>query len=315
MLFWNNYASYYKYTGNGLQKMLNGLIIGVVQGVLEWLPVSSEGAVWLIINQLEDMSFETGVKYALFVHLATVPSAILVFRKQILYMINSLARRPSEPDAVIVFLMTSFVVSGFVGLTIMKAVEFVSPLIGPLGMLLVGILLIATGGMSFFKAQYFRHVFSKPSQIYKIPLYEEDFSETASKSTGFKYISSIPKRVLLDSLILGLAQGLAVLPGLSRSGITISLLLYRGVEKNNAVTMSFLMSIPASLAAALYAIFTTENLSFSTPILVSCLTAFIVGTIFIKVVLKFVSKINLTFFIVATAVVVICGALLDILDR
>ena len=315
MLFWNNYANYYKYTENGLQKMLNGLIIGVVQGVLEWLPVSSEGAVWLIINQLEDMSFETGVKYALFVHLATVPSAILVFRKQILYMINSLVRRPSEPDAVIVFLMTSFVVSGFVGLTIMKSVEFVSPLIGSLGMLLVGILLIATGGMSFFKAQYFRHVFSKPSQIYKIPLYEEDFSETASKSTGFKYISSIPKRVLLDSLILGLAQGLAVLPGLSRSGITISLLLYRGVEKNNAVTMSFLMSIPASLAAALYAIFTTENLSFSTPILVSCLTAFIVGTIFIKVVLKFVSKINLTFFIVATAVVVICGALLDILDR
>ena len=87
--------------------MLNGVIIGVVQGVLEWLPVSSEGAVWLTINQLEDLSFETGVKYALFVHLATVPSAILVFRKQILYMIKNLVRRPSEPDAVIVFLGTT----------------------------------------------------------------------------------------------------------------------------------------------------------------------------------------------------------------
>ena len=114
---------------------------------------------------------------------------------------------------------------------------------------------------------------------------------------------------------MGLVQGLAVLPGLSRSGITISLLLYRGVDQNNAVTMSFLMSIPASLAAALYAIFTTENLSFSAPILVSCLTAFIVGTISIKVVLKLVSKINLTFFILVSAVIVICGALFDILAR
>ena len=42
--------------------MLNGVIIGLVQGVLEWLPVSSEGAVWLTINQLQDISFETGVK-------------------------------------------------------------------------------------------------------------------------------------------------------------------------------------------------------------------------------------------------------------
>ena len=173
-------------------------------------------------------------------------------------------------------------------------------------------------------------MFSKTGQIYKIPLLEEDFSDkdrnfplllplTASKSTvqssGFKYISSIPKRVLADSLILGLVQGLAVLPGLSRSGITISLLLYRGVDQNNAVMMSFLMSIPASLAAALYAIFTTENLSFSAPILVSCLTAFIVGTISIKVVLKLVSKINLTVFILVSAVVVICGALFDILAR
>lgn len=297
--------------------MLNGVIIGVVQGVLEWLPVSSEGAVWLTINQLEDLSFETGVKYALFVHLATVPSAILVFRKQILYMIKNLVRRPSEPDAVIVFLVTSFVVSGFLGLTIIKAVEFISPLVGSLGMLLVGILLVVTGGMAFFKSQYFEHMFSKPGQIYKIPLNEEDFSEITSKltvqSSGFKYISSMPQRVLLDSLILGLAQGLAVLPGLSRSGITISLLLYRGVEKNNAVAMSFLMSIPASLAAALYAIFTTGNISFSTPVLVSCLTAFIVGTISIKVVLKLISKINLAFFIWFAAAVIICGALFDIL--
>ena len=90
--------------------MLNGVIIGVVQGVLEWLPVSSEGAVWLTINQFEEISFEAGVKYALFIHLATVPSAILVFRKQILYMINNLVRRPSEPDSVIVFLVISFVV-------------------------------------------------------------------------------------------------------------------------------------------------------------------------------------------------------------
>ena len=234
--------------------MLNGVIIGLVQGVLEWLPVSSEGAVWLTINQLQDISFETGVKYALFVHLATAPSAILVFRKQIFDMIRNLIFKPSRPDSVTVFFAISFVVSGLFGLAIIKTVEIASPLIGSLGMLVIGVFLIITGFMSLFKSRYFQHMFLESGQIYDL-----SFSEKATQDSvnllmpappaldkRIKDRLSIPKKVLVDSLILGLGQGLAVLPGLSRSGITISLLLYRGVEKNKAVTMSFLMSIPAS---------------------------------------------------------------------
>ena len=289
--------------------MLNGVIIGLVQGVLEWLPVSSEGAVWLTINQLQDISFETGVKYALFVHLATAPSAILVFRKQIFDMIRNLIFKPSRPDSVTVFFAISFVVSGLFGLAIIKTVEIASPLIGSLGMLVIGVFLIITGFMSLFKSRYFQHMFLESGQIYDL-----SFSEKVTQdSVEIKERPSIPKKVLVDSLILGFAQGLAVLPGLSRSGVTISLLLYRGVEKNKAVTMSFLMSIPASIAAALYSIFTNSDVSFSTSILVSCLTAFIVGLVSIKIVLKFVSKLNLTFFIFASAIFVICGALFDVL--
>mgnify|MGYP001160869510 CR=1 FL=1 len=289
--------------------MLNGVIIGLVQGVLEWLPVSSEGAVWLTINQLQDISFETGVKYALFVHLATAPSAILVFRKQIFDMIRNLIFKPSRPDSVTVFFAISFVVSGLFGLAIIKTVEIASPLIGSLGMLVIGVFLIITGFMSLFKSRYFQHMFLESGQIYDL-----SFSEKVTHNPDeIKERPSIPKKVLVDSLIIGLAQGLAVLPGLSRSGVTISLLLYRGVEKNNAVTMSFLMSIPASIAAALYSIFTNSDVSFSTSILVSCLTAFIVGLVSIKIVLKFVSKFNLTFFIFASAIFVICGALFDAL--
>jgi len=289
--------------------MLNSVIIGLVQGVLEWLPVSSEGAVWLTINQLQDISFETGVKYALFLHLATAPSAILVFRKQILHMIRNLIFKPSRLDSTTVFLAISFVVSGLFGLAIIKTVEIISPLIGSLGMLVIGVFLIITGFMSVFKSRHFQHMFLETGQIYDL-----SFSKKATQdSVEIKERPSIPKKVLVDSLILGLAQGLAVLPGLSRSGITISLLLYRGVEKNKAVTMSFLMSIPASIAAALYSIFTNSDVSFSTSILVSCLTAFIVGLISIKIVLKFVSKFNLTFFIFASAIFVICGALFDLL--
>ncbi len=289
--------------------MLNGVIIGLVQGVLEWLPVSSEGAVWLTINQLQDISFETGVKYALFVHLATAPSAILVFRKQIFDMIRNLIFKPSRPDSVTVFFAISFVVSGLFGLAIIKTVEIASPLIGSLGMLVIGVFLIITGFMSLFNSRYFQHMLSESGQIYDL-----SFSEKVTQDPDeIKERPSIPKKVIVDSLILGLAQGLAVLPGLSRSGVTISLLLYRGVEKNKAVAMSFLMSIPASIAAAMYSIFTNSDISISTPILVSCLTAFIVGLVSIKIVLKFVSKFNLTFFIFASAIFVICGALFDAL--
>lgn len=289
--------------------MMSAVIIGLAQGVLEWIPVSSEGAVWLIINELESVSFETGVKYALFVHLATVPSAILVFRKQILYMVRNLIQNPSNLDSVTVFLAISFIVSGLFGLVIIKTVEIVSPLIGSLGMLVVGVFLLFTGFLSLFKSRYFQHLVSESSQIYDLSLSEK----STLKSDEIKERRSVYKKVLIDSLILGGAQSLAVLPGLSRSGITISLLLYRGVGKNQAVVMSFLMSIPASLAAALYSIFTNPDVSLSTFILIACLTAFIAGLVSIKIVLKFVPKLNLTFFIFASAIFVVCGALFDLL--
>ena len=288
---------------------MSAVIIGLAQGVLEWIPVSSEGAVWLIINELESVSFETGVKYALFVHLATVPSAILVFRKQILYMVRNLIQNPSNLDSVTVFLAISFIVSGLFGLVIIKTVEIVSPLIGSLGMLVVGVFLLFTGFLSLFKSRYFQHLVSESSQIYDLSLSEK----STLKSDEIKERRSVYKKVLIDSLILGGAQSLAVLPGLSRSGITISLLLYRGVGKNQAVVMSFLMSIPASLAAALYSIFTNPDVSLSTFILIACLTAFIAGLVSIKIVLKFVPKLNLTFFIFASAIFVVCGALFDLL--
>tara|TARA_Y100000590_G_scaffold188156_2_gene214460 strand:- start:375 stop:1253 length:879 start_codon:yes stop_codon:yes gene_type:complete len=289
--------------------MMSAVIIGLAQGVLEWIPVSSEGAVWLIINELESVSFETGVKYALFVHLATVPSSILVFRKQILYMVRNLIQNPSNLDSVTVFLAISFIVSGLFGLVIIKTVEIVSPLIGSLGMLVVGVFLLFTGFLSLFKSRYFQHLVSESSQIYDLSLSEK----STLKSDEIKERRSVYKKVLIDSLILGGAQSLAVLPGLSRSGITISLLLYRGVGKNQAVVMSFLMSIPASLAAALYSIFTNPDVSLSTFILIACLTAFIAGLVSIKIVLKFVPKLNLTFFIFASAIFVVCGALFDLL--
>ena len=289
--------------------MMSAVIIGLAQGVLEWIPVSSEGAVWLIINELESVSFETGVKYALFVHLATVPSSILVFRKQILYMVRNLIQNPSNLDSVTVFLAISFIVSGLFGLVIIKTVEIVSPLIGSLGMLVVGVFLLFTGFLSLFKSRYFQHLVSESSQIYDLSLSEK----STLKSDEIKERRSLYKKVLIDSLILGGAQSLAVLPGLSRSGITISLLLYRGVGKNQAVVMSFLMSIPASLAAALYSIFTNPDVSLSTFILIACLTAFIAGLVSIKIVLKFVPKLNLTFFIFASAIFVVCGALFDLL--
>jgi undecaprenyl-diphosphatase len=300
--------------------MLNGIIIGIAQGVLEWLPVSSEGAVWLLMNQLEGISFEASVKYALLLHLATFPSAVVVFRKQIVDLIVNLFQTPSKPDTVTVFLAISFVVSGFVGLFMMKIIEFISPSVGPLGMLMVGVFLILTGCLAFFKLRHLKKIVLKPvEQIYQLGLIPNnpsiDFNESTIKLDGFNYRHPLWKRVLVDSLILGLVQGCAVLPGLSRSGVTISLLLYRGVEKNNAVAMSFLMSIPASIAASSYVIATNTNISFSTPILVSGLTAFIIGAIFIKVILKFIAKINLTFFIWITGIFIISGGLFEILVR
>ena len=99
---------------------------------------------------------------------------------------------------------------------------------------------------------------------------------------------------LTDSLLLGAVQGLSAFPGISRSGMTLSFLLFRGLDSESALKLSFLMSVPAVLIAEIgLTLISGLTILGIWEIAVGCLSSFITGIISISIMLKIARKINL----------------------
>ena len=111
----------------------------------------------------------------------------------------------------------------------------------------------------------------------------------------------------VDGLTAGAAQGLAALPGLSRSGLTIAALLGRRIERGEALVLSYLMSIPASLGAGMFAL-AEGGVASSWPALAAAVVAFGVGLVTIRALLAFAQRVNLGGFVAATGAVMVAGA-------
>jgi len=208
--------------GSGI---LVGLAVGIAQGVLEWLPVSSEGNVALLLSAL-GRTPERVVAFALFVHLGTALSATVYYRGELRELAAVTPRwRPSrafdEELASVTFLAVGTLVSGVVGLAAYASLTGLFTASAGGGLLAaIGGLLVLTGAFQY-----------------------------AVRDVGGG--RATPDGV--DAVAVGVAQGLAILPGVSRSGVTAGTLLLRGHEPNRAFRLSFLLAIPASVGGGLLA--------------------------------------------------------------
>lgn len=204
-------------------ELLVAALVGVVQGVLEWLPVSSEGVVALLLTILEFSPVEA-VKIALILHAGTALAAIAYYRVEIGRYFGLLpAWRPGrawgDQLASLTFLAVATAVSGIVGLAgYWLLLESASELGGGAFIALIGGLLIVTGGV-----------------------------QRVAEGTVLTD-PELPRAV--DAVLVGIGQGIAVLPGISRSGTTVSLLLLRGYDGETSFELSFMLAIPASIGAA-----------------------------------------------------------------
>ena len=180
------------------------LILGIVQGLTEFLPISSSGHLEIASYILKTNPSENLI-FTVVVHIATAISIIYVFRKDISEIIKGLFQfKKEEIDFVLKILISSIPV-GVIGVLYEKEVE--SFFTG--NIVLVGSMLLITAALLFFT--YFKKNDSKKNISYA------------------------------DAIIIGLAQAMAILPGISRSGSTISMALLLNVNREKATKFSFLM--------------------------------------------------------------------------
>ncbi len=200
---------------------MESILFGVLQGILEWLPISSTGELVLVMTSFFEYAAEDAVSLSFFLHIGTALSAVLYFRRDIAGIIAGLkGYRPNFKDrnGLPSFLIVSTLLSGSLGFLIFSALPLESAS-GEMLMGLVGAALIATG-----------------------------LVQRLAKRSGTRTQKDMR---LPDSLLLGAVQAFSVVPGLSRSGITVSALLLRGYKASDALRLSFLMGIPAVLGAQL----------------------------------------------------------------
>lgn len=201
---------------------LVAVLLGVLQGVLEWLPVSSEGSVALVVTAMGETP-AVATQFGLFLHLGTAVAALAYYRRRVRELLGELpAWRPRDAfgaeRAPVSFLGVATAVSfGVGGAAYLTIEELVSALPGGAFVTLIGVLLVGTGVLQYTAAD----------------------GVLARRETP----------ALFDAVLVGVLQGLAVLPGVSRSGTTVSALLLRGYDAERSLDLSFLLSVPAALGA------------------------------------------------------------------
>jgi undecaprenyl-diphosphatase len=200
------------------------VLLGVGQGVLEWLPVSSEGGVALVVVASGESAVDA-TRFALVLHAGTAVAALAFYRDEVATFARQAPtwrpRRAFDADrAELTFFGLATLVSGVVGVGLYLAfVEAASELAGGAFVLAVGVLLVGTGVVQRVADEWGLGERERPDP--------------------------------LDAVLVGALQGLAILPGVSRSGTTVSALLLRGHDGEASLRLSFLLSIPASLGAGL----------------------------------------------------------------
>lgn len=253
---------------------IEAIIMGLVQGLTEFLPVSSSGHLTIFSNlfgvQKENLSFEV------IVHAATVLSTIVVFRKEIWKLIEGLFNLKMNPEKNYIFkICVSMVPVLIVGLLFK---DFVKDMFGS-GLLIVGLMLIITA------------ILLTLSEI----LAKRQIKKSVGSCTGDSAGRSVSYK---DAFIIGLAQAVAVMPGLSRSGSTISTGLMLGVKRSEVAQFSFLMVLIPVLGEAFLELtggeFSIAESGISaTSLLLGFISAFIAGLFACKLMINLVKNLKL----------------------
>ena len=222
--------------------IIEAIILGIIQGLTEFLPISSSGH--LVLGQAILGIEQPGNEFEILVHLGTLGSVIVVFFKDIKSLLLSLNSKKTQMFVLFIILGTLPAVG--VGLGLKDLIESLFENIN------------AVGGALIFTG---------------LVLYGSSFIHRGNKNHSY-----------FTSILIGCAQAVAIIPGISRSGMTISIALYLGLSAKEAARFSFLLAIPAIAGAGiLTALDVSGGFHIPIPIALSgFICSFIVGVIALK---------------------------------
>lgn len=261
--------------------LIRSIVLGIIQGLTEFLPVSSSGHLEIAKYFLGDDSLaEESLLMTVTLHAATALSTILVFRKEVWEILKGLFQfKYNDETAFSLKIILSMIPAVFVGLMYEDLIEQLFSR----QMLLVGFMLIITGVLLIFA----------------------DRAKQTDREVSYK-----------DAIIVGIAQAIAILPGISRSGATISTSVLLGIDRERAARFSFLMVVPLIMGKvakdSLDGAFVDPTVNVGA-LVVGFVAAFLTGILACVWMIKLVRKSNLTYFSVycfIVATLVILGTLL-----
>ncbi|MEZ7838046.1 MAG: undecaprenyl-diphosphate phosphatase [Flavobacteriales bacterium] len=243
--------------------IIEAVILGIVQGLTEFLPVSSSGHLEIAKELLSVAEQEQNLLMTIVLHAATALSTIIIFRKDITIIIAGLFQfKWNEEAQFSVKIILSMIPAAIVGLFFEDEIE---SLFGG-QIVLVGSMLLLTGLLLFL-------------------------ADKAKKTD--KKVS------ILNSILIGIAQAIAILPGISRSGATICTSVLLGVDREKAARFSFLMVVPLILGKMAKDMLSGDLATESTnilPLIFGFIAAFITGLVACKWMIRLVKKSQLKYF-------------------
>jgi undecaprenyl-diphosphatase len=266
--------------GRCIMSTIQAFILGLVQGATEFLPVSSSGH--LIIFQTLFGLTQDNLLFDVVLHVGTLLAVFIYFREEVIELISGCfkiigrlfsrknrKRRVDQEERLALLVIIASIPTGVIGLILNNYTDTLFN-----NIVLVGFMLLITAAALYL------------SDIY---------------NTGDKKLRDMS---LSDALTTGIFQGIAVIPGISRSGFTMSSSLFRGLKREWAFKFSFILSIPAILGALLLELKDVVGTSLEiAPMVVGMVTSFVSGLLFLYLLNKVVKKGKLSYFSIYCLVV------------
>lgn len=244
------------------------LLLGIVQGLTEFLPVSSSGHLILLQNYLGFR--EPTVFFDVLLHVGTLAAIVVFFRKELFLIILSLVKFKTKDKKFLFYrqitlaLILGTIPTVFLGLIFYRMKEFFIQ-----GTFIIAIMLLFTGVFLWVGEKFST---SNPQEKQKVSI--------------------------KDALIIGLMQGVSLIPGVSRSGITISSGLMRGLGRKLSFKYSFFLFLPAVIGALILEVREVKTVppQLILPYVIGPLVAFIIGLGALKVLKKILMEKKLAIF-------------------